>query len=111
MAEGVTDLYQIDKRRLRHKLRKVYCSKDEMWPEIKEVIENIYEKDNSEATLRLTGEAVRSEKGKNRINLTKLLYYMMQKSEPKNFPSDLPATSEYGRLGAVLHGLVSVPMV
>jgi Tfp pilus assembly protein PilN len=111
IAEGTTDLYQVTEGKLRPCLHRVYRSKDDMWPEIWQTIDNLDDTGPPAGTLCLTGEALSPEIVAPLYRTDRFSILHDVDLLARKFSPDLPFTAAvWPALGAALQGVGKVPL-
>jgi Tfp pilus assembly protein PilN len=110
MTDGVVDLYQVTKGKLRPCLHRAYRSKDDMWPDILKAIDNIAPTGSSAKILGLTG-AVSPDLMEPLYQPDKFSLLYDVDLLARKFSPDLPLTAAvWPALGAALQGVGKVPL-
>lgn len=111
-AAGVTDLYQINRGKLRYSLHKVYRSTDEMWSHLVECLASVRESSSPAGAICQIGDAMPPKIGQALDEINGLILVPEADLLAEKFSSDFPVTSGvWPALGAALQGVAQVPVV
>jgi Tfp pilus assembly protein PilN len=111
VAAGVADLYHVNRGKLRHSLHKAYNSRDEIWPDLNEVIQSINDTDSPGGAISLMGEAISPELSRALPRIDDFMIVHATDILGEKFSPELPVTSGvWPALGAALQRVVKVPI-